>query len=340
MIEVDAMNTIAISRQVPETERLHGMLHNQNSVYYVNGSCRQGSCTIAAKLPKESTGEERASLWYGNASDGSNQFQIGDLHRVKMCEWSCRVVDHLGASRVTVAVAFNYVDRIFESYPCQTELEYKLVCTTSLYMALKLYNRKSVRPIVLSVLSQSEILPEHIVEMEAIIMKVLAYRLSPPTSHCFVDVFGSFLNELPQDLKNRVIQKALFLSDLSVTATSLCCTLPSTIAFAAVLNALESIACGETANYSMIFTAKIGRNLDTKTVACDLMSTRKKLWRLYEHSASVDGSFRTKFATSNCSYYTNLVSITCHMQEFSPVQIIDQEVAMRRGQDLDTAINE
>lgn len=75
-------------------------------------------------------------------SDSASQdFLVDDLCRQKMCEWSYRIVDHFNGSRELVAIGQNYVDRFLDKYRCDCTA-YKLASITSLYLAVKVHNRK------------------------------------------------------------------------------------------------------------------------------------------------------------------------------------------------------
>ena len=74
----------------------------------------------------------------------------------------------------------------FDVANSDSAFNYKLACITSLYIALKVYNRKTVRTLTLSELSQGEITPSDITDMEYTILKALSYHLCPPTAWNFV----------------------------------------------------------------------------------------------------------------------------------------------------------
>ena len=50
------------------------------------------------------------------SSDPSQNFIIDDACRQKMCQWSYRIVDHIGGSRELVAISQNYVNRFLDQY--------------------------------------------------------------------------------------------------------------------------------------------------------------------------------------------------------------------------------
>ncbi len=167
-------------------------------------------------------------------------------------------------------------------------------------------------------------------------MQNLNYHLNPPTTFCFVEAFRGFLDELAlsSTTKNEVIQKAIHLADLSVTEASLTSISPSTIGFAAILNALEIESVeqgGEPTIFSSMFMeqSKSKRYFDAGDI--NLTSTREKLWSLYEQSAMFDTlHLGTKSSPLNCHYFDTSYERHHSTEELSPVQV-DGNVLMYLG---------
>lgn len=88
-----------------------GAMFEQEKVYFPS---KPLECTKKPKLSSVSMfrdykGKQRkrhAMLW-----DNSRSFKVDDCCRLKMSEWSYKIVDFLPANREIVAVAFNYIDR-------------------------------------------------------------------------------------------------------------------------------------------------------------------------------------------------------------------------------------
>lgn len=105
-----------------------------------------------------------------------------------------------------------------------------------------MYNHKTVETKTLADLSNGEITVNDILIMECMILEALSFNLCPPICCSFLRSFYAFLppgakNAAGQDL----IKRASFLAELSVMDISFRTLHQSSIAFAAILNALDTM---------------------------------------------------------------------------------------------------
>merc|ERR1740139_1644212 len=117
-----------------------------------------------------------------------NENEIDSLCRTTMCEWCYRVVDHFGARRELVEISMNYLDRFLDKFNCG-RTAYKLAAITSMYLAIKLYNQKSLTMKSLSALSRGEFSAVHITEMECVMLQTLSWNLYPPRRPILFTIF-------------------------------------------------------------------------------------------------------------------------------------------------------
>lgn len=193
-----------------------------------------------------------------------------------------------------------------------SEFEYKLLCTTSLYVALKVHNRRTIRATTLSVLSQSEILPEDVLIMECVIMKELSYHLCPPTCSSFIATFSVFIRQVPLIVKEYAVQRALFLGELSVVESFFSDIPDSIVAFSAILNAFEVVGYGQYSSCFLSFIAEMECVFNLQYNSRDVQTVRSKLTSLYQRSAHFDTIFARENFHPSCFIAKDCQKSECH----------------------------
>ena len=108
-----------------------------------------------------------------------------------------------------------------------------------MYLAIKLYNQKSLTMKSLSALSRGEFSAVHIAEMECVILHTLSWNLYPPTSANFIYHSHTLLPTIKDSTKQTILQRSF--AELAVMEYSFVTVNPSDIAFAAILNALDGL---------------------------------------------------------------------------------------------------
>lgn len=164
------------------------------------------------------------------------------LARKKMIDWKYRLVDHYGISREMVATSTSILDRFVFHHGCN-RMTFKLAAVTSLYMAAKVHDQGQLSPTKLATLSKGEFCVEDIVDMEFKILQALQWRVNPVTVHTFIHAFlanisPAFGNPL---LTRAIYDRAIFFAELCLFDYSYVSRHKSSIAAAAILNALEGI---------------------------------------------------------------------------------------------------
>lgn len=155
--------------------------------------------------------------------------------RSKMLTWFLDIVDYFKYDKETVEIALNYLDR-YDA--CQDRLEYQLTCMAALYTAVKIHERTALHPKLVASLSQGQFQEDDVIQQERKLLQRLKWRLHPPTTSAFV---RELLPLVPKEVRAVVyelaqvqLQQALRLSSFRATPTYI-------LAYAAVLNALESV---------------------------------------------------------------------------------------------------
>jgi len=167
------------------------------------------------------------------------------LWREMICTWAYNVSDHFNLSRSIVAVSMNLYDRYLTTCGNKCEGRFALLCSLStFYIAIKLHVPKSILARCnmpeLSKLSRGQCHAKDIEDMERKILEALSWLVNPPLASDFIPLI---LNLLPPIVHPFVCQNMFELSqylvELTVCDPFFIDSLPSVIAFAALLNVLE-----------------------------------------------------------------------------------------------------
>lgn len=210
---------------------------------------------------------------------------IDSLARKKMIDWKFRVADHYNISREVVATSTNLMDRLVYLYPCD-RMTFKLAAMTALYVASKTYDHTQLPIAKLVELSRGEFLATDVVEMESIMLKTLRWKVNPVTVHSAIHSLVQLVPISNGSVVAAVYDRAIFFAELCLFDYSYVTRSRSSIAIAAVLNALEGIGEGLTSDDSeqaFMETLHINTNMDLACEA-DMDRLREDLWYIYSLS--------------------------------------------------------
>ena len=297
------------------------VMRKQEQSSYKNTDYLADTCS-----PEIMRGEEQRMIKNRTNKDESTKEtnQVNEFCREKIVEWSFRVVDYFNINREVVAISTSYLDRFLSRNICDKRT-FKLAATTSLYLAIKLNeSHKPDMMKVLSDLSRGEFSTDEISEMEKAILESLSWLLHPPTSSCFVEhmlkLIGTY-TDLYQ--VRRISALATFFTELSICDYYFTTQFPSTVAVAAILNAMEIFNLNEIPTISQDeLLERISLVIDTHHRSQELIEARRRLWFVYDRSEEfalrdVEASSSSK-KPSKKSSYTNNASQEKHQ---SPVSV-------------------
>lgn len=177
---------------------------------------------------------------------------INEECREKMCQWCYQVIDFCHFKRETVAISMSYLDRLL-SDPLKYEIglkalnsrrEYQLTAITTLYLAVKLYEPIELEISHLADLSRGCYSQAEIAKMENEILFALDWRLHDPTIVTFVNHFAALLPRMVLDqprIIKKIIHVSTFQAEIAVSDYYLSILNPSLVAFASILNVIDSI---------------------------------------------------------------------------------------------------
>jgi Cyclin, N-terminal domain/Cyclin, C-terminal domain len=179
-----------------------------------------------------------------DSDGGCSSIDIDVDCRDKMCDWSHQIVDFCKFSRESVEIAMSLLDRFLLTPAGTTALRdrtvYQLASMTCLYTAIKVHERQALNPSVVSQLSRGTYSAEQIEATEATILTALQWRVNPPTALSFVREFlSTMLPEMSEETAS-ILALACAQTERAVAHYGFIAVPASTIAYGALLNALET----------------------------------------------------------------------------------------------------
>ena len=163
------------------------------------------------------------------------------IWREKICHWTYSVIDHFELSRKTVAVSINLFDRYLatQGNRCDGSLAL-LVSLTTLYIAIKVHEKKKIKLSTLTELSRCQFSSEDIEQMEVRILQSISWFVHPPTVVDFISHLLKFLPPtVPMPVRQNIYELSRYMAELSICNPFFLEHHPSTIAFASIINVLE-----------------------------------------------------------------------------------------------------
>jgi hypothetical protein len=203
--------------------------------------------------------------------------------RFKMAEWYYQVVDFCKFNRETVAISMSYLDRYMSSQvvgspALQDRKVFQLAAMTCLYTAIKIHEPQAMESKSVAQLSKGAYTEEQVTDMELEILNAIQWRMNPPTALSFINNFLALLPEtmmISSDI-DTVYELAKFQTELALYEYSLVEVNASTVALAAMMNALESVACAKSMDI-MTMLAKVSANdIESRLIT----ESRDKLYKL------------------------------------------------------------
>jgi hypothetical protein len=152
------------------------------------------------------------------------------------------VIDHCSLKRESVAVAAFFLDLSAAKGLVLTRRDFQLVAMTSLMLSIKLYDSTLVKLDSMVKLGRGLFSEEDVVNMELSMLKAMNWQCHPPTPVCFM---RQFLRLLPRDTapvaRYMIVEVTRFISEISTCLQKFLTVVPSTMAYASILIAMERI---------------------------------------------------------------------------------------------------
>lgn len=210
--------------------------------------------------------------------------KVDVLCREKMCEWGYRVVDHFRANREAVAIMFSLVDRFVDKCSCNRNT-FKLAAMCALYMSMKVCSTQQISIYNLAELSRGEFAVEDIAEMERTILRVLKWRINPPTTQAFVERLCRLVPLDDAAMMKIIFDRAIFFAELSVYDYAFVPEDRYAVSVACLLNAMETLSedfiCNHLqAEFIVVLNSSLCVQIDPRA----LEYAQDRLWFLYSSS--------------------------------------------------------
>jgi len=221
--------------------------------FMMEQECTTYSCRDYLNGDDDSRDDGSTTIIY-NRDHCKNKITPAD--RMKIVDWCYDIVDQCQFERETVEIAMNIVDRFVSTNRASPSsqvdalhdrAQYQLVTLTALYISIKLNERVSFGSKDFAAASRGTYSVEEIEDMEMNILHGLSWRLCPPTS---LQVGNQILSlMLPQVEKTTLEQgtwdlirdEVAFQTENAVRDYYFTTQRPSTIATAAIINAIEQV---------------------------------------------------------------------------------------------------
>lgn len=185
--------------------------------------------------------------------------------RKKLVNWCYHFVDHCRLSRETVASAMEMVDRFLSTAStsisnsadadaaravCEEALrdqsKLQLLTVAALYLSIKINERVAVPSDLFAEMCSGAYSTEEIEDMERLLLSGLSWRCHAPTAHqvglSILSLILPFV-DIPEDTWGFLIDEMKYLIELTVLNYDFSIQRTSTVALAAVHNAIGEIRC-------------------------------------------------------------------------------------------------
>mmetsp|Transcript_1512 Transcript_1512/g.2267 ORF Transcript_1512/g.2267 Transcript_1512/m.2267 type:complete len:313 (-) Transcript_1512:325-1263(-) len=203
---------------------------------------------------KEELPEYQCSHWSHSICQQDKDTTKRDLLREKVCDWQYKVADRCNLDREIVSISMSYLERFsFMTFSktgkSLSSENYQLAAMTSLSIAMKLFDPKTMQSTCITSLSGGRFNKENVAEMETAILTFLSWHLIPATPLEFVRSFIRILFSPAENqteifdeaLLNHVFEMSRFLTELSVWDDFLVKQKPSAVAFASIMITVDSV---------------------------------------------------------------------------------------------------
>jgi len=220
--------------------------------------------------------------------------------RFVMAKWCNDIATFCNYKKETVAIAMNCLDR-FMATPSGLEILldrnlYQLAAMTALYTSVKIHEQEAMDPNLVSTLSRGVHSPQAVEAMESKMLNAIQWRVNPPTAMSFVRLM---IDLVPDHLINSIEKETIFEMtilqiEMTINEYDFITFNASSIAFACMLNAIESVM--DDGMLYANFETTMGKAilLDVDHVDVRVRDLRIAIYELMNGSKNIDGSSQIK----------------------------------------------
>ena len=198
---------------------------------------------------------------HSKATDPLYSRPLTAADRIKVVDWCYSVVDLCKFDRETVSIAMEMVDRFLsvassskssskcvlaQDILCGDRETYQLIAMSALYIAIKTKEQVAFGSDAFAVLSRGMYTAQEIEAMEMTILRTLSWRVNAPTS---VQVANHILSlilprcgHIRESTWEVILDEVRYQTEIAVGDYYFVTQRPSTVAMAAIINALDSVS--------------------------------------------------------------------------------------------------
>ncbi|CAG9800457.1 unnamed protein product [Chironomus riparius] len=129
----------------------------------------------------------------------NRQPDINDSMRMILIDWLVEVSEEYKLHSETLCLAVHYIDR-FLSYMSVVRAKLQLVGTTAMFIASKYEEIYPPEIGEFVYITDDTYTKQQVLRMEKLLLKVLTFDLSAPSTLCYINLFGSMMN-IPEKIK-------------------------------------------------------------------------------------------------------------------------------------------
>lgn len=198
---------------------------------------------IANMLRQESTTYKRTDyLSLAQPFLATKGETIDGAWRQRIIEWMYGVVDHCNLRRESVAVATYFLDLSASRGLVESRRDFQLIAMTSLVLSIKLYGSTLVKLDSMVRLGRGLFNEADVIAMETKMLRAFKWHVHPPTPVCFM---RQMLRLLPAETspvaRYMIVEVTRFISEISACLYKFIKFMPSSMAFAGVIIAMERL---------------------------------------------------------------------------------------------------
>jgi hypothetical protein len=246
----------AINNCSHKSSNTYSLQRNSTTQEMTALNLHQETCleTIQAMRRQEESGYACSDyLWEMSTMTDNDQLlsePVDAQCRHAMATWSYQIVDYCNFKRETAASSMSILDRFCASPEGQHVLldrdEFQLAAMTALYTAVKVHEQEAMNPQLISNLSRGAHTKEAVENMEFRMLNAIQWRVNPPTAMAFMKHFLDLVppHILEDQARTTVTDLAQYQVELAVCDYNLGTQKASSMAFASLMNAIESLDDG------------------------------------------------------------------------------------------------
>jgi hypothetical protein len=262
--------------------------------------------SLAVMMQKEQTVYRSCDYLHASASSSSSSSSALNLRvvdedvRMTMVDWCYSLIDVCQFERESVAMAMEMVDRFLSKSSKESEavlcdrMQFQLLTMTALYVAVKTNGKTALAMDFISYIGQDLYTIKEIEDMEQTLLDQLAWRISAPIcvqmSHHILTLVLEHVS-LDKSTRKRLRDEMYFQAESAVRDYYFVTQRPSTIAIAAMLNAVAILSEKHDCRDICCALASV-LNDDFDSIE-KILDTKSRLFSLvYGSEGSEDDSYR------------------------------------------------